>query len=188
MLTVLRGIISHIIKSLSEAIEAKSEWTRGHSDRVTDMAMSIGEALGLEKEEMNYLRFASTLHDIGKIGTVENILDKKDKLTQEEQAMIRLHPNRGADIIGNIKQFKDVTPGVKHHHERFDGSGYPDGLKGKDIPLFARIILVADSFDAMTSDRPYRKGLSREKGIEEIKKGSGTQFDPEIVSAFLKVV
>jgi putative nucleotidyltransferase with HDIG domain len=188
LVTELKDLYFNTVKSLSEAIDAKSEWTRGHSDRVTDIAMSTGEELGLEKEDMENLRFAAMLHDIGKIGTYEYILDKKEPLTEAEQKVIKDHPVRGAEIIGDIKQFKDVTPGVRHHHERYDGGGYPDGLSGKEIPLFARIINVADSFDAMTADRPYRKGLSREKGIEEVKKNSGIQFDPEIVAAFLRKI
>jgi putative nucleotidyltransferase with HDIG domain/PAS domain S-box-containing protein len=187
LVTELKDLYFNTVKSLSEAIDAKSKWTRGHSDRVTDMAVSIGEGLKLGQADMENLRLAATLHDIGKIGTCEDILDKPEALSKDEQKMMQAHPVRGAEIIGGIKQFKNVTPAVRHHHERFDGCGYPDGLKGGEIPLFARIIFVADSFDAMTSERPYRKGLSREKGIEEVRKGSGTQFDPEIVEAFLKI-
>lgn len=187
LVTELKDLYFNTVKSLSEAIDAKSKWTRGHSDRVTDMAVSIGEELKLGQADIENLRLAATLHDIGKIGSCDDILDKPEALSKDEQKMMEEHPVRGSDIIKGIKQFKDVTPGVKHHHERFDGGGYPDGLKGGEIPLFARIIFVADSFDAMTSDRPYRKGLSKEKGIEEVRKGAGTQFAPEIVEAFLKI-
>ncbi len=188
LINEVKELYFNMVKSLSAAIDAKSEWTKGHSDRVMDIAMSIGKEMGLETDDMEDLRFSAILHDIGKIGTYEHILDKPGNLTEDEQRIMQQHPAKGAEILKSIRQFKNIVPAVLHHHERFDGKGYPDGLKGKEVPLFARIIHVADSFDAMVSERPYRKGLRRELAMEEIRKFSGTQFDPEIGEVFLKII
>lgn len=174
-----------IVKTLSEAIDAKSPWTRGHSERVTSIALEIGRAMPLNERDLKDLELAGLLHDIGKLGTYESILDKPDKLTEEEAALMRRHPQKGADILAHIKQMDRIVPGIKSHHENFDGSGYPDGLKGEDIPKMARILSVADTVDAMSADRPYRKGKSMDVITAEIKRCSGTQFDPAVVKAFL---
>lgn len=176
------------VRALSVAIEAKDKYTSGHSSAVTEYTIPIAEELGLDKKEIEKLEYASLLHDIGKIGIMEQILNKPGRLTNEEFEIIKKHPVIGYEILRSIDFLKDVTLLVKYHHERWDGKGYPDGLKGEEIPLGARIISVADTFDAMTSDRPYRKGLPVEVAVEEIKRCSGTQFDPEIVDAFLRAM
>jgi len=175
------------IRSLSEAIDAKSKWTSGHSKRVTGIAVSIGKEMGMDEPSLKRLKLAGFLHDLGKIGTYEAILDKPGKLTEEEQAVMREHPGKGADILKHIKQFKDILPAIRNHHEYYDGTGYPDGLKGEAIALFARILSVADTVDAMAADRPYRKGRDASFITEELKRCSGTQFDPAMVEAFLRL-
>lgn len=175
------------IKSLTNAIDAKSRWTAGHSEGVTKHAIAIGKWMGLHEKAINDLEVASMMHDVGKIGTYADILNKKDGLTEEEWALIKQHPVKGAEILSPIKQLKNIIASVEHHHEFFDGSGYPDGLKGNEIPLMARILSVADAVDAMSSDRPYRKGMPAEEIIKELIRCSGSQFDPEVVKAFLAV-
>jgi PAS domain S-box-containing protein/putative nucleotidyltransferase with HDIG domain len=187
LLTDLEELFIGTVKTLAGTIEAKSYWTRGHSDRVTKLAMSIGKTLGLGADELKNLELAGLLHDIGKIGTYESILDKPGKLTAEEVEIIRKHPGKGAEMLSSIKLLKDIVPGVKHHHEFYDGSGYPDRLSGDDIPLIARILAVADTVDAMGADRPYRKGKSTPEIRTELIRCSGTQFDPVAVDAFLKM-
>ena len=174
------------VKSLSAAIDAKSKWTAGHSERVCAYAMKIGSTLGLNPKELKELELASLLHDIGKIGTYESILEKPGKLTDEEMAIVKEHPGKGAEILAPIKQLKAILPAIKYHQEYYDGSGYPEGIKGEAIPRYARIISVADTVDAMGADRPYRKGRPWEAIIAEIKRCSGTQFDPQVVDAFLR--
>ncbi len=181
----LKGLYESLILSFVNAIDAKSPWTKGHSERVTFYAVSIAELMELKQKEIETLRIAALLHDIGKIGTYDVILDKPAKLTDEEFALIRLHPVRGEEILRPIKQFRELLPVVRHHHERLDGLGYPDGLSDLQIPLLSKIIAVADSFDSMTSDRPYRPAPPREYAISELKKCSGTQFEPAAVDAFL---
>ena len=182
----LHSLFLDTIKTLVAMIDAKDQYTRGHSERVCAISLLIADELNINKIEKETLRLAAILHDIGKIWIPEEILNKASTLTAEELENIRKHPETGAKIIGNIKNLEEVVYGVRHHHERFDGKGYPDGLSGKQIPLMARILCVADSFDAMISNRPYRDAHGREKAISELKNGSGTQFDPEIVEAFLK--
>lgn len=176
------------VKTLSSTIDAKSPWTAGHSERVTNYAIQISMEMGLPKDELKNIELAGILHDVGKIGTYEAILDKPGKLTDEELAIMRQHPAKGADILSPIKQLKDKIPAIKYHHEFYDGTGYPDGLKGEAIPLSARILSVADTVDAMGADRPYRKGKLMDAIIAELKRCSGTQFDPKVVEAFLKTV
>jgi len=175
------------VKSLSSAIDAKSPWTAGHSERVTAYALLIGEAMDLSGEELKGLELAGILHDIGKIGVSETILDKPGKLNDEELGIIRAHPAIGDELLRPIKQLGRIIPAMRHHHENYDGSGYPDGLAGEDIPLHARILAVADTIDAMGADRPYRKGRSADIIAEELKRCSGTQFDPAIVDVFLQM-
>lgn len=176
------------VRALAETIDAKSPWTRGHSERVTDIALRIGREIGLSDEELKDFKIAGLLHDIGKIGTDESILDKPGKLTKEEFSEIQKHPGKGAEILAPIKQLTDMLPTIRWHHEFFDGTGYPDGLKGSDIPFQARILAVADSVDAMGANRPYRKGMPQKEIVEEIKRCSGTQFDPDVVEAYLKTL
>ncbi len=174
--------------ALARSIDAKSPWTHGHSERVTYIALCIGKEIGLGKMELADLRVAGLLHDIGKIGTYEAILDKESELTENEMAEIRKHPGKGVEILSPIKQLRHLLPAIRGHHESFDGGGYPDGLEGEEIPLYARILAVADTVDAMSADRPYRKGQPREKIMEELKKYSGLQFDGSIVDAYLRSI
>jgi putative nucleotidyltransferase with HDIG domain len=184
----LNNMFLNTIKSLAAAIETKDIYTRGHSERVTRYSELIALELGLEEKEIKDLRLAGLLHDIGKIGIDENILRKPSKLTEIEFKEIKKHPIYAANILESIPQMKDIIPAIKHHHERYDGQGYPDGLKGDDIPFFARIISIADTFDAMSSSRPYREALPLDVCLQEIKICSGTQFDPEISNVAIKVL
>jgi putative nucleotidyltransferase with HDIG domain/PAS domain S-box-containing protein len=188
LVTDLEELFIGTVRSLSGAIDAKSEWTAGHSKMVTETSLAIGKVMGLDEEALKRLELTGLLHDTGKIGTYEGILDKPGKLSPEELTIMRKHPEKGAEIVEPIKPLKDIIPAIRHHHEHYDGAGYPDGLKGTDIPLFSRIITVADTVDAMGSDRPYRKGLPMEVIIEELKRCSRTQFDPAVVDAFLKTL
>lgn len=182
----LRELFLGVVKSLAEAIDAKSAYTHGHSQRVSEYSLAVAQELNLNKEEQEIVEIAGILHDIGKIGIDEKILNKPGNLTQQEYEEIKKHSTIGAEIIEPVSALKEIVPAIKHHQERYDGSGYPDGLKGEKIPLIARILAVADAFDAMTSDRPYRKKLSDEVALSEIEKNKERQFDPEIVEAFFK--
>lgn len=184
----LNNMFLNTVKSLAAAIETKDIYTRGHSERVTKYSELIARELGLEEKEINDLRLASLLHDIGKIGIDEKILRKPSKLTDIEFQEIKKHPIYAANILESIPQMKDIIPAIKHHHERYDGQGYPDGLKDDDIPFFARIISIADAFDAMSSSRPYREALPLDVCLQEIKICAGTQFDPEISNIAIKVL
>ncbi|MDH3973455.1 MAG: response regulator [Deltaproteobacteria bacterium] len=176
------------IKSFSETIDTKSPWTAGHSERVTRYALLIGKALNFNEDDLYHLELAGLLHDIGKVGTPESILNKAGKLTKVEFQQMKKHPVAGSAIISHIKQMQSIIPAVRHHHERYDGGGYPDGLKGREIPLLARILSVADSFDAMKADRPYREGRTLAFIINEFQVNAGKQFDPEPVEALLKII
>jgi putative nucleotidyltransferase with HDIG domain len=177
--------------SLAAAIDARDPYTRGHTERVTRYALSMADELEGIPEAVAYQNFRETLHvaallhDVGKIGVPDSILNKKSQLTKEEYERIKEHSVTGASILHPIKELGDIANEVKAHHERYDGTGYPDGLKGEDIPFIARIISVADTFDAITSDRPYRQKGMAEVAVKIIKENSGTQFDPIVVSAFL---
>ncbi len=188
LVTDLEELFMGTIRSLSSAIDTKSKWTAGHSERVTKYAMQIGREMGLRENDLKNLELAGLLHDVGKIGTFETILDKQGKLTDDEIKLIRQHPAKGAEILSPIKQLKEIIPAVKYHQEFYDGSGYPEGLKGEVIPLLARIVGVADTIDAMSADRPYRKGMSTDAVVEELKRCSGTQFDTKVVECFLRTV
>jgi len=177
-----------IITALATAIEARDPYTSGHSQKVTEYATATGEKMGLSEEEVETLRLVGLLHDIGKMGIPDSVLNKPSQLTAAEYAMVNTHPVISAEIVGKIEAMAHLVPLIKHHHERHDGRGYPDGLKGEDIPLQARILAVADGFEAMTSERPYRSRKSREEAVEELKGGAGTQWDPEVVKAFLEVL
>jgi putative nucleotidyltransferase with HDIG domain len=185
LISELENLSMNITHALSCAIDAKSPWTKGHSERVAEYAAAIGEKLGLEQRFIERLRLAGLLHDIGKIGTYDRLLDKAEKLTPEEHELIKKHPDRGCEILAPINDMDDILPAVRHHHERWDGKGYPAGLKGKDIPLMARVLCIADSFDTMTEDRPYRPSIGVDNAVQELKYCAGTQFDPELVEIFL---
>lgn len=176
------------IQTLALTIEARDPYTRGHSDRVTQYAVEIAKVMNMSDLDLAALRYAGKLHDIGKIAVKDDILSKQGPLTSPERESIKLHPDKGAQIVGPLEFMKGITAYIRGHHERFDGGGYPDGIKEEEIPFIARILAVADSYDAMTSDRPYRKGLPVEVAVSELEKNSGTQFDPEIVQAFKKVI
>jgi len=184
----LRELLEGLVIAFANALDAKSSWTMGHSQRVASYALAIAKELRLSHDELEMLKIGSLLHDIGKLGTYDVILDKIDQLTKEEWELIKMHPAKGADILKPIKHLRPAMPIIKYHHERVDGKGYPEGLKGHDIPLPARILCVADSFDAMTADRPYKQALGREEALVHLRQKSGTQFDPDIVNAFLKVL
>lgn len=184
----LKLLFGSLIFAFVDTLDAKSHWTRGHSERVTAYSMATAKEMGLSENDIETLRTAAILHDIGKIGTYDVILEKPDKLTEEEFNLVKLHPAKGAEILRHIKQFEDVIPIIRHHHERIDGGGYPYGLKGDEIPLLARVLCVSDSYDSMTSDRPYRPAPGRELAIAELKRCSGTQFDPQVVEVFLRVL
>ena len=173
------------LRSLIASIEARDSYTKQHSERVTNYALQISHVMGLSAEERESLQFGGYLHDIGKIGVRDTILLKPGNLTEEEMAEIRLHPVIGEGIVRPLKFLPSERQVILYHHERFDGKGYPEGLEGERIPLLARILAVADTYDAMTSTRPYRRALSHDEAIRELKANSGTQFDPEVVKAFL---
>ncbi|RME20644.1 MAG: HD domain-containing protein, partial [Deltaproteobacteria bacterium] len=176
------------IRSLAQALEARDAYTRGHSERVTRYAIATARCMGLSERSLRIIRYAGLLHDIGKIGIADSILNKRLELTEQEWTTIRNHPLFGDAILEPLKFLHDAQHIVLHHHERWDGSGYPNGLKGTEIPLEARIVAVADAFDAMTSHRPYRAAMAREKAIEELRASAGKQFDPEVVEAFLTAI
>ena len=176
------------LTALARTVDAKSPWTAGHSERVTENALKIGQVLGLTPNELENLHRGALLHDIGKIGVPVSILDKPGKLTDEEYKIIQEHPRAGERILEPIAAYAPIIPIVLQHHEHFNGKGYPDGLAGEDISLGARILGVADVFDAIISDRPYRKGMELERTIQIIKQESGKQFDPKVVLAFLEVI
>lgn len=184
----IQHLLTDTITSFALILDTKSAWTRGHAQRVTNYAHAIGIKIGLDENELKNLYLGGLLHDIGKIGISDTILDKPDKLTKEEFDIVKKHPVQGSLILSAIKQFADILSIVKYHHERYDGEGYPDGKKGAEIPFNARILCVADAYDAMTEDRPYRKALKKEIAIKELKQCSSTQFDPEIVEIFLKIL
>ncbi len=187
LITDLKDMFLGTITTLSSVIDTKSPWTAGHSKRVTRYALDIGKEMGLPAKDLKDLEMAGLLHDIGKLGTHQSILDKSYKLTERETKVLRLHPVKGAELLFPIKQMREIIPAIRHHHEFYNGGGYPDGLKGEEIPLMARIMCVADSVDAMSADRPYRKGMSMNVIIAEIKRRSGTQFDPKVADVFVKM-
>ena len=176
------------IRTLITVINAKDKYTYGHSERVVLYSTMLGRAVGIEEDELKTIRYGAYLHDIGKIEISRDILNKRTRLTEEEFQILSSHPVWGADIIKPIEALKDSIPMVLHHHERFDGTGYPSGLKGYDIPLYARILTVADSFDAMVTNRPYKEAMSQEEAVEELGKCGGIQFDPALVDKFIKAL
>ena len=176
------------IQTLRFTVEAKDTYTRGHSDRVSEYSVLIGKHLNLPEEDLKTLKIGGLFHDIGKIGVPDSILLKESKLTDDEYSEIKNHPSIGAHILSTASIFQDIIPIVKHHHEKYDGHGYPSQLKGEEIPYFARIAAIADSFDAMTSRRTYRDSLPIETVIAEFERCKGTQFDPELDDIFLDIL
>jgi len=174
------------IRSLVLAMEAKDPYTKGHSERVTEYAFIIASNMGLSGQQIQMIKYCGLLHDLGKIAIPDHILNKKGPLSSIERKRIQRHPVEGADVLSPLAFLQQGVSLVKYHHERFDGSGYPDGLKGEKIPLAARILACADAYDAMTSDRPYRSRLTKELAMEELKNNAGTQFDPDVANIFLK--
>lgn len=176
------------MKALAQAIEEKDLYTRGHCDRMVEYALAIADRLGLSAEEKKHLGYGAALHDIGKIGIHELILNKSGKLTDHEYEIMKAHPMMGAEIIKGVDFLNDVVPMIYYHQERYDGKGYPKGLVGEEIPVGARIIAILDTFDAMTSDRPYRKALPMEVAFAELRRCTGTQFDPKIVETLIEII
>jgi len=174
--------------ALARAIDAKSPWTAGHSERMTGLALQIGTVMKLSQQDLAELQRAGLLHDIGKLGIPGEILDKPGKLTEEERAVMQQHPQLGVGILDPISAYAAVRPLVLHHHEKYNGRGYPEGLSGERIPLGARILALADVYDALVSDRPYRQAMEKGQAIDYIRSGSGSEFDPKVVEAFLEVM
>jgi len=175
------------IKSLSLLLEANDPYTKGHSQRVTELCLRLGRGLGLKKEDLELLRQAAPLHDIGKIGVSNEILHKKGKLSPHDWEVIRSHPVVGDEVLAPIGFLRQARKIVRHHHEREDGKGYPDGLTGEELDLPTKIIIVADAYDAMASDRPYRRRLTKQRIVKEFRNGEGTQFDPQVVHTLLEL-
>jgi HD-GYP domain-containing protein (c-di-GMP phosphodiesterase class II)/GGDEF domain-containing protein len=184
----LRSAYVSTVRLLAEAIEAKDPFLRGHSDEVSEYVAAVADKLGIERHRREEIVFGSLLHDVGKIGISERILLKPGKLTAEELGIVRLHPRIGCRLVEQVRALKPIAQAVLHHHERWDGQGYPDGLAGDDIPLEARIICVADSFSAMTAERPYRRRMSLAQACAELERCAGTQFDPDVVRVFVEEV
>jgi putative nucleotidyltransferase with HDIG domain len=177
-----------IARTLVEAMEAKDPNIKEHLRAVSSLSLRIGREISLPEEQMEALANGALLHDVGKIGIPDRILQKTVRLTEEEYTVIKQHPALGVGILTPVEEMESALPVVKHHHERYDGRGYPDGLEGEDIPLIARIVSVADAFDSMIRARPYGYGVSQVAALEEIRENSGTQFDPRIVSVLLETV
>lgn len=184
---VKRGYME-TIEALVNAIEAKDPYTRGHSERVIRYAVATAEEMGLPPEQVEEIRIGAVLHDIGKIGVPESVINKPGRLDDDEWQLMKDHPRTATKIIDSFNRSRDILLMIYHHHEMYDGSGYPTGLRGNDIPLAARILKVADAFEAMTSHRPYQKTKTLEQAVQELKEGSGTQFDPLVVSAFIRAL
>jgi HD-GYP domain-containing protein (c-di-GMP phosphodiesterase class II) len=174
-----------IVKSLLSALKCKDDYTWGHSLRVAYFCVSVGREMGLSEKEIYELEVSALFHDLGKIGVPDSVLLKPTRLTDDEFLEMKLHPSKSFEILQEYPIFTQLAINVKYHHERYDGRGYPEGLKSEDIPLFSRIILIADTFDAMTSTRPYRQGLNFEVAFSELREFAGTQFDPNIVEKFI---
>jgi len=186
--TKMRKVYLDTIRALAAAIDAKDPYTKGHSERVAETAVVLAQELNLSDKDIENIEYTALLHDIGKIGIKDKILSKKSSLTDQEFDKIKEHTVMGAKIIEPVDFLKDSYKAIYHHHEKYNGKGYPDGLKSEDIPLSARIIAVADAYDAMGSDRPYRKKLNMNKILKELKDQSGKQFDPEVVNALISVL
>ena len=181
-------MLEQIVQALANTIDAKDKYTKGHSDRVSKYTVMLAERMGYTEDQLIHIKYAGLLHDIGKIGVPDEIINKPAKLTDEEFAIIRSHPGIGGDILKTITSVGEVYEAARWHHERYDGRGYPDRLKGREIPEVARIIGVADAYDAMTSSRAYRNSFCQTRVREEIEKNLGTQFDPLVASHMLQII
>lgn len=181
-----KRISEQAARTILKALDCKDSYTFGHSMRVAYFSLVTGSEAGLSEEEMQELELSAIFHDIGKIGTPDAVLNKPSRLSEEEFGVMKQHPEKSYEILKDFPHFEKIAMNARFHHERFDGKGYPQGLKGEDIPIAARIILIADTFDAMTSTRPYRKGLPYEVAFEELLQFSGTQFDPHLVQMFIE--
>ena len=186
--TKMRKVYLDTIRALAAAIDAKDPYTKGHSERVAHTSVALAQELNLSDQDIENIEYTALLHDIGKIGIADNILGKNSSLTNKEFDKIKEHTVMGAKIIEPVDFLKNSYQAIYHHHERYNGKGYPDGIKSEDIPLSARIIAVADAYDAMGSDRPYRKKLNKDKILKELKDQSGKQFDPEVVKTLLSIL
>ena len=186
-LSDLKDLFYKTIKSISSALDAKDPYTHGHSQRVTLYALILAHEINMPSSQMEALEIAGLLHDIGKIGIPESILCKPGKLTDEEFSIMKMHPVRGEQMVLKISKLRTISDWMKNHHEKWNGTGYPCGLKGEEIPLASRIIAIADTYDAMTSTRSYRVALTHETAIEEIQRCAGTQFDPVLAETFVKI-
>ena len=186
--TKMRKVYLDTIRALAAAIDAKDPYTKGHSERVAKTSVALAKELNLSDKEIENIEYTALLHDIGKIGIKDKILSKKSSLTDKEFDKIKEHTVMGAKIIEPVDFLKNSYKAIYHHHERYNGKGYPDGIKSEDIPILARIIAVADAYDAMGSDRPYRKKLNKDKILNELKDQAGKQFDPEIVKALISIL
>ncbi len=182
----IRASFLNAIRALAYALEAKDKYTSGHSQRVADISAAIARELGLSEESIDKIVLAGLVHDIGKIGVRESVLNKPGRLTDEEFQHVQKHPEAGEHILSPLAGDEEILTLIRNHHGHFDGTGYPNGLKGEQIPLGARILAVADAYEAMTSERPYRKAMSDESACTELERYKKTQFDPEVVDAFLR--
>lgn len=183
-----RNTFSQTVTTLGAALDLRDPYTAEHSRRVAEYSRLVATDLGLSAAAIGHVEQAALLHDIGKVGVPDSVLFKNCPLDADDWTLIRTHPQIGAQLIADIPGMRDVYPSVLHHHEHVDGSGYPDGLKGDEIPLGARIIAVADAFDAMTTDRPYRRGLDSAAAIQELQRGAGTHFDKRCLRTFVRLV
>jgi putative nucleotidyltransferase with HDIG domain len=181
-------VLLESLRAIISSLEEKDSYTHGHSIRVAEYAVMIATELKLSEVEIREVELSALFHDIGKIGIPDSVLLKPARLTRAEFEIMKSHPVRSARIIEKISPLRNLVPGIRHHHERYDGLGYPDGLKADEVPLYARIILIADTYDAMTSTRPYRLALDKEVAFEELRKCSGTQFDPALVDCFIRAM
>lgn len=186
--TANTDVVLECIRSIIVSLEEKDSYTYGHSIRLAEYAVMLATEMGLSEEEIREAELSALLHDVGKIGIPDSVLLKPARLTRAEFEIMKTHPVRSARIVEKISSLHHLLPGIKHHHERWDGLGYPDGLKGEEIPLYARLILVVDTFDAMTSTRPYRLALDKEVAIAELQRCAGTQFDTELVEHFIRAL
>jgi putative two-component system response regulator len=182
------NLFLHVVECLADAIDAKDNYTKGHSGRVAQYSKEIAERYGYDEKQQEQIFMMGLLHDVGKIGVPDEVINKPGRLSEEEFAKIKKHPSIGGKILSNIKEMPELAAGAKWHHERYDGTGYPEGLAGKNIPEAARIIAVADAYDAMTSNRSYRGVLPQEKVRQEIQRGKGSQFDPDFADIMLQMI